>query len=411
MAIANGIQKKLRYKRQVSFGAPISGATGGKSLRRVTSNVDLSKNTYRSNEIRDDQQRADMRHGSRMVGGTISGELSVGTYADFMETFCRQAWQTAATTTALTNVTAATTTVGSLPGMTFTRAAGSYLTDTFKVGDVGRWAGWATTGTANNANNFYITSLTALVMTGVFLNESAGGAKAAGDSVTFVTTGKKTWVPLTGHTNDCYTIEHWYSDILQSEYFDSCRVSTMNMNLPPTGLATIEIGIMGRDMGTGTASYFTSPAASTTGRALAAVNGILFVAGVQVALLTGLTISGNANATTGEVVGSNTTPDVFIGSVDITGQATAYFQDASLRDLFKDEVEATIMACFTTNETATSDFIAYVLPRVKMGGATKDDGEKGLIMTLPFTALLNDAGGSGTNSLATTMSIQDSTIT
>ena len=410
MTIANGIQKKLRYKRQVSFGAPISGAAGGKSLRRVTSNLDLSKNTYRSNEIRDDQQRADMRHGTRKVEGSINGELTVGTYADFFETFCRQLWQTAATTGALTNVTA-TQTAGPVPTVTFTRAAGSFLTDGFKVGDVGRWAGWATTGTANNANNLFITALSATVMTGIYLNGSAGGAKVSGDSVTFLLQGKKTWMPQSNHTNDSYTIEHWYSDIAQSEVFDSCRLGTLNLSLPPTGLATIELGFMGRDMARGVASYFTNPAASNTGRALAAVNGAIFVGGVQVALLTGLTISGAANATTGEVVGSNVTPDVFMGSMDITGQMTVYFQDASLRDLFVDEVEASISCAFTTTNLATADFLAFNMPRVKCGGATKDDGEKGLIMTMPFTALINDlAGGPTAASLATTFSVQDSTV-
>lgn len=406
MAIANGLEKKLRYKRQASFGAPISGAVGGQALRRVTSNIDLSKNTYKSNEIRDDKQQNDFRHGTRQVGGSISGELSVGTYADFFETFCRQTYQVSVTTGAAVATIGATI---SGTSVVFTRATGSYITDGFKLGDVGRWTGWTTTAIAYNANNFMITSLTALAMTGYFLNGAATVpvAKVAGDSVAFALQGKKTWMPLTGHTNDSYTIEHWYSDIGLSEVFDSCRLGTMKVALPPTGLATIELGFVGRDMLRGAASYFTAPAAPTTGGALAAVNGLLFVNGVQVAILTGLSIDGTANASTGEVVGMNTTPDVFMGGMDVTGNITAYFQDATMRDLFVDETEASMMMAFTTDNTGLSNFIAFVLPRIKAGGATKDDGEKGLTLTMPFTALLGQAP-LGT-SLATTLSVQDST--
>ena len=47
----------------------------------------------------------------------------------------------------------------------------------------------------------------------------------------------------------------------------------------------------------------------------------------------------------------------------------------------------------------------FSIPRVKFGSADKDDGEKGIVQTLSFTALYN---GSGTNSDVTTFAIQDS---
>ena len=407
MPIANGIFKKVAYKKQATWGAPITGATGGQRVPRVTSDIDLSKNTYRSNNIRDDMQRADMRHGTRMVKGKIAGELTIGAHKDFYETFCRQLWQVASTTGALITVAAATTTQAM---GTFTRSAGSFLTDGFKLGDVGRWAGWTTTGVNNNGKNVMIIGLTATVMTAITLDGSAIATKAAGDSVTFTLKGKKTWVPLAGHTNDSYTIEHFYSDINESEYFDSCRLASLNANLPATGMATVEFEFMGRDMGTQTGAYFVSPTAVSTGSTLAAVNGVLIVAGVAVGIITGLSISGTANATTGECVGSNVTPDVFMGSVDVTGTITAYFSDVSLRNLFKDETEASVMCAFTADNGAGSEFLSFVLPRVKAGGATKDDGEKGLVITMPFTALLNTAGGAAANSLATTLSIQDSSV-
>jgi hypothetical protein len=49
-----------------------------------------------------------------------------------------------------------------------------------------------------------------------------------------------------------------------------------------------------------------------------------------------------------------------------------------------------------------------VMPRVKLGGSAKDDGEKGLVQTIPYQALFNGSGGTGTTSEQTTLVIQDS---
>ncbi len=40
--------------------------------------------------------------------------------------------------------------------------------------------------------------------------------------------------------------------------------------------------------------------------------------------------------------------------------------------------------------------------------AARDDGEKGLVLTCPFTALRNTSGGAATASEDTTLAIQDS---
>jgi hypothetical protein len=61
-----------------------------------------------------------------------------------------------------------------------------------------------------------------------------------------------------------------------------------------------------------------------------------------------------------------------------------------------------------TSPAAAAEFMAFSLPRVKFGGADKDDGDKSIVQTLPFTALENVAGGAGTSSEATTFWVQDS---
>lgn len=404
MTIASGVSKLLVAKKQSALGTKATAASA-QYYRRVSSNIELTKDTYQSNEIRPDLQIYDFRHGLRKVGGTISGELSTGTYQSFIESTFRAAASAVATSGALTDVTAAVTSGAS---GTFTTVGANWLTLGFKVGMVITWSGWATTGVPNNAHNFLITALSATVMTGTMLDGVAVGAKAAGDSVT-ATSSKGVSIPLTSHTKDYWTIEHAYTDITQSEQFIDCVFTKMDIKLPPTAISTVDFSVIGLDMDTSQAAYFTTPTAVTSTGVLAAVNGALYIAGTKVATVTGLDVSIDNGATAvGAVVGSNVSPDVTSGIFRVTGNMTVLFQDAVVRDYFDNETEVSLIAAFTASNDPGAAYNSIVIPRLKVGGSSKDDGVKALVLTVPFTALLNSAGGAGTSSNATTCTIYDS---
>lgn len=401
MAIASGIAKQVRYKAETTYNtAP--GASGAQSLRRVESSIDITKDTYQSAELRTDYQISDFRHGTRRTAGTIKGELSPLTYADFLAAALRKDF--------VAGVSAATlsiTIAGSGP-YTVTRGSGSWLTDGFKAGDVVR----LTAGSFNASNlnkNLYVVSLTALALTVVVPNGSALVAEGPIASATCAVTGKKTYTPLTSHTDKSFAIEHWFSDISQSELYLGCKVATVDLALPPTGLATIDLGMMGSgSVTTGTSAYYSSPTAATTTGIAASVNGLLYIGGTAVATCTGLSLRVDGGYSGDPVVGSNYMPAIFPGRVNVSGQFTAYFENATFRDAFLNETELAISALLTSDNTATANFLALNAPRIKLGSAQRSDGEKGLILTANFQALYNGSGGSGTSSEQTTLSIQDS---
>lgn len=403
--IATGIFKKLIAKKQSALNTKAT-ASGAQTYGRLTSSIELNKASYQSEEIRPSMQRADVRHGIRSVSGNISAELSCGTFQSFIESVLRAASSTAVTTGAVTDITAAVTTGAA---GTYTRGTGSFLTNGFKIGMVVRASGYTTTGVANNAHNFLITALTATVMTGYFLDGVAMGAKASGDTVTIASVGKFVTIPTSGHTRDYYTIEHHFSDIAQSEQFIDCVFSQMDVKLPASGLGTVDFGVMGLNMEASTSAYFTTPAAASTASKLAAVNGALFVAGVKVGLITSLDFSVNGNFTApGGIVGSNTDPDIFPGPMDITGNISVLLVDATFRDYFINETEVSIVAAFTASNAAAAEFQSHIFPRVKLNAAPKDDGTQGLVMTMPFVALENPSGGTGTATFAGAYAVQDS---
>lgn len=406
MPIAKGLFKQLRYKLQSGQGVA-AGASGGQILRRVTSDISLNKDTYQSEEIRSDQQIADFRHGVRRVAGTINGEISPGTYADLIAAILRRDFTAVTSLTGLSITIATASVIGGRQTYTATRGSGSFLTDGIKAGMVTR----LTAGTFNAANlnkNLLVLSLTATALTVIPLNGAPLVAEGPIAAATLSVPGKVTYVPTSGHTDKYITFEHWFADIGQSELFTDCKLAQMDLTLPATGMATIAAQIQGLDMVADDAAYFTAPAVETTSGIAAAVNGVLLAAGAPVGLVTGLSASVNANLTGDPVVGQNTLPDLYPGRVVVTGQFTAFFQDATLRDAFINETEIGISAVLATTNAAAADFIALTMSRVKLGSAGKDDGEKGLIQTFSYQALLNGAGGAGTASDQTTISVQDS---
>lgn len=405
MPIASGTFTRLAVKKQSALGTPASGASA-QILRRVTIDINKKKAFYKSNEIRASQQRSDGRHGMVSVDGAINGELSVGTYQLIMGSALRSsAWSTAITASTSILITAAPTS-GAFG--TFTTTGPSYLTTGYKIGMTVRWTGWAV-ATANNAHNFVITALTATVMTGYMLDGVAVVARAAGDAVAATEVGKNNSIPLTGHVRDYWTIEKDYADLVRSEQYTDCVFGGVNIKLPASGLATIDFPVIGLDMTVGTASVFTSPTAASTGKVLASANGAVFVAGLRVATITSLDISINANnAAPGGTVGSNVDSDIFTGVFDISGNMSVFFDSVTMRDYFLAETEVSIIAVFTTDNTPASAFMSFIMPVCKINGADKSDGETGLTMTMPFVVLENTAGGAGTNSVNTSIVIQDS---
>ncbi len=401
MALSAGLSKQVAYKVETVFGT-LPTASAAQSLRRVQSTLDLSKDTYQSNEIRTDLQISDFRHGVRRVKGGISGELSAKTYADFIGAALKRDFAAVAAITA-----ASVTIAGSGPTYTIARAAGSYLTDGIKIGDVIRLS-VGSLNAANLAKNLMVTAVSALSVSVVVLNASALVAEGPIAGTTITVSGKKTYIPTTGHTDKSFSIEHFYSDLTQSETYRGCKVSKVAVNLPPSGMATISLDFMGQDVTTASSQYFTSPTAVTTTGVLAAVNGVVRLNGATVAILTGLSLNIDVGYSGDAVVGSNIVPAMFPGSIKVSGQATAYFQDVTLRDVFLNETEVDLYAAFTSDNTAAADFVAFSLPRIKLGGAGKSDGQGGIIQTLPFTALFNKNGGAGIATEATTLSVQDS---
>lgn len=402
MAIAKGVAKKVAYKKESQWGV-LPGATGAKYLRRVTATFNLTKDAYESAEIRTDYQVADMRHGIRSVDGSLNGELSPGSYADFMASVVARDFTDGVSATGL-SVTIAVS--GSF--YTVTRNTGSWISDGFYVGNVVRLTG-AGLNVANVDNNLLVASMSATALTVVNLSGTPLVAEGPIASVTATVEGKQTYAPLSGHTDDSYSIEEDYSDIGVSETYSGLKVGSMAVQLPSTGLVTCDFTFLGKNLERAdTTPYYTSVTPAGTDGIFASVSGALVVNGVPVALITSMNFTVERGLEAAQVVGSNFNADVFTGRIRVTGDMSTYFQDGTFRDYFDDEARISVVVALATGEEKNADVVSFTMPVVKLSSDGKSDGEMGITRDHSFTALLNSATSSGL--IGSTLLIQDTSL-
>jgi hypothetical protein len=413
VSLSEGVSASIRYKsypsgtissntQPTSLSDP--GASGGQLLRRVSSTLNLVKDTYQSAEVRTDRQIVDFRHGVKRVTGMISGEWSPGTYWDFMEAVCRGTEQSAIpfSNADFGNVAASSVT------STFTFASGDPVVTGLRVGDIIQFTNLSES--LNNSRNYLITGFSGSnLVVSVYPAPTTMGTDG---SYTGTTMGKSVYAPTTGHVSRKFLVEAYHSDIDVSRVFTEVRVGGMNFGLPATGMATIEIPMMGRDMevySDSNAPFFASPTAETSTGIFAAVNGLIMLAGTAVGVVTGVTLNIDLAPSSDAVVGQNYVPEVFLGRVNATGQLTAMFQDATVINYFKNETEVSVLLFLTTTSAADSPAATILLPRVKFGDAAVGlTGEGAQLLTMPFTALKSTSTELSTGIVATTVRFTDS---
>lgn len=418
MALGEGVQARVVYKAYAS-GVMSSNAlavsatdlqtSGGQVLRRVSASLALQKDTYQSAEIRPDRQIADFRHGVKRAVGSVSGELSPLTYFELIEAAFRGTRVASVTkgNTEFTSITSDNAT------SKFVVAGGNPVTEGFRVGHIIRFSTLA--ATANNNKNFLITGFAAANNREIIVSP-APATDAAPDSTFSVTnTGKNVSVPSTGFVSRKYGFEVYHEDLDIYRLFTECRIGSISWNMPATGLNTIEIGVMGRDMesaSAGSAPFFTAPTAVTTTGLTAAVNGLIRVGGATQGVITGAQFGINLSPQGDPVVGQNFVPEVFLGRANVTGQITAFFENMTLSDLFKNETEALVQLMLTATSADNSPALAFTLPRIKFGGADLAlQGEAGLTITMPFQALKYEAVAEATAGTPnTTIFVHDTEI-
>lgn len=213
------------------------------------------------------------------------------------------------------------------------------------------------------------------------------------------------YVPASGHSAPSFTFEDWLSDVPLCSTYTGCRVSSIDLDIKPDDIIDITVKFMGQDASDGAARYFTAPTPITQSAKLTGVSkgSKLMLNGAAVAVVTGAKITINCNASTGGVVGSNVTPDVFLGAIEVSGDLSCYMTDTAMRTAAQSGALMSLALRFDATEDVDSDYICLVLPAIKIEMPNMKDGEGALMQDCKFTASPAVWG----TFPATTMIIQD----
>lgn len=390
--IQEAVAVTIAYKAESAFGTA-AGDTGGKRIRRVTSTLNLNKDTFQSAEVRPDQQVSDMRHGTLRPAGRIDGELSITTYDDWLAALLRSSWVAGASLdeSDFTSVTADNAT------NKFTFTAGDPIALGLRVGDIIRFGSLSVA--ANNDVNFRITGFggTSNREVTVF---PAPTDNTSDSAFTVVVQGHKVSF---GVLRPSFTIEQDFRDVDLTERFLGARIGGASFALPPTGMATAGWDIMAQfgEILTGASSpYFTSPTDAPTTDLLTGVQGNLVVGGVAQAVVTGLEFAVNLNVGGNPVVGTTTMPELFYGRAVVTGQVSAFLTDETMINYFVNETAVDILVRLEEADSDPKDFLAFNFHRVKFTGSQKTvGGDGGVIVQFPFQALLKSGTGYDTSTM------------
>lgn len=362
MAYQSGRNVVIAYKQETTFGTA-AGASGGKVFRPNSGKLTLAKEPIKSNENRRDGMTTRGRHGSRTLSGQFAGDLSLGSYDDFIEAVFRGTFDAGLVVTEATSggPTEITTTTSTIVGN-----SGSWITAGLRVGDVIRLTNHSTAD--NNNRNLRITGLTATTIT---VAETLT-LNAVADTAFTITRPKKV---VQGTTARSFSIEENEVDIDGSKLSKGCRVGQLQISMQPNGMCVLTFSFAGQDqevLSGGSAPYFTSPT-ETTSIGLTAVEAKIRLGSTDVMDVTALDLTLNLNAAGQPVVGSVVTPDVFTNQANIEGSVTALKTDMSRAQAFLDETELSLHLLFTENEGEPKDFCSFFIGNLTLAGADPSD--------------------------------------
>lgn len=376
--MANGSRHSMRYIAESTYGTtPATPAF--KPVRHTSTTLGLSKESLQSEEIRDDRQIADFRHGAYQVGGDMNIELSFASFDDLLEAVLLGTW-TATKTTGSATLAA---TVG-----TITRSTGSFVVDGFAVNDIVVNKGFTNAG---NNGRFRVSAVVALTLTltpleGQTMVVEAAAAARQVDSLRAILKA--------GTVRRSFTVERFFGDILTIDKpyhrFTGVEFNTLALAISANAMITGTLGVLGQNMTTDTAIVAGATyAAPTTTSPLDSFTGTLNEAGTPIAVITEIQLNVENGLEARFVVGSKASIRPSIGRSNCSGQITAYFENSLLLDKFINETESNIV--FELPDGAGNKYI-FTLPRIKYNGGQPDvEGEGPITLSMPFQALLNAA--------------------
>ena len=190
-----------------------------------------------------------------------------------------------------------------------------------------------------------------------------------------------------GSTLKSFTVEVGHEDIGQYQLFTGLVANSFDLEVNLDGVVQSTFGMLGRDMSISGVEQDTSPTPPGDFQPYVHFDGVFKEGGASTGILTGITLNIDNGVDMNYALGDSAVKELTSSMIAISGQVTAYFENADLLNAFLNETETTIE--FTLDDSFGNTH-TFFLPKVKYNGADipVTDGST-LPITLPFVALFD----------------------
>lgn len=375
MAFQTGSNLVVAYKPEVTFNTAPGTSSAFQHRFNPSGGLNLKRASSVSDEIRSDMLGLIPRLGSGQTPGQFDSELSVGSFDTLLEAALRSTWVAAASITqsAMTSITTTTSTI--------VAAAGSWITQGVRVGDVVRLTGHATT--ANNSINLRVKAVTASTIT---LHGTPLTADAVADTSFTLTILKKLKNGATPTRRSFYW-DVYNQDLDLSIVFGGVRVVGFEIEGGPNEIAKIRFMLLGAsatELASGSSPYYVTPTQYTS-TALHFADATLSLGGSDIATATSFKMSYMLDAEALDVIGNAGVPaDIVDSRARVTGQMSFAMSDLTNFGRYRQETELELHILLTEVESEPKDCISLYLPRIKFTDRDAPITGTAMVESFPF---------------------------
>lgn len=392
------------FKVQSALGSQASGASA--EIFRTTGTGGggkFTKAATESNEVRRDGMRSRGRHGTYKTQGSEGGQLALGAYDTVLQALMRGTYSAAdlaITEASVLGGSAAATSITTTTS-TIVAAAGSWITQGLRVGDVVRLTGHSTA--ANNSKDLRITGLTALTIT---VAETLVLNATPDTAFTVTRPGRVLINPAAGSlVKRYYTWEEHELDIDSSSVYTDVVFGNGKVSMATDGIIMFDAGWWGTGQFTtlsgASAPLFTSPTENTAA-AMSVVDATIRLGTSDLVELSSFDLTFDIAANAPSVFGSGAikySPDVFTGQMGINLNLTMLRKDLAYVANHVNEDVLSLQILAVENESEPKDFISFYVPNFTLGDVARSGLKKeggGMTQTIQIPVALvgkDDTGG------------------
>lgn len=382
------------------------GKTGGQVLRYASHDLQLQKDQYRPNEMRQDRQRPMGSDGSRSTTGTLKGFLSAGTHQELFAAVLRSTWTAAVTAdnTTLTsvafNATAKTITYGGGDPVAAGLRAGMVIAHTGITG-------------ANLNQRFTILNFGGTGNRTLTVAPAPPEDLAAATTFAVASAGKTLINPPSGLTDHKFGFEIYNPEAALVRFYSECRIGGFDLDVPVNDSPKIDFTVMGRGYFVYTdteAPFLDAPADETSTDIPTAMDGILLFDGQPFGVATSVKVSVKLNPQPAKVINpQGLVAAIFLEDFVCDGSFSSYVDGSQLFQLYEDNTEFGLLLTLPAHPLLpSSSSNTFFLPRIRILTLQEQDSAGGKLANCTFEAARYFGSDPGTPS--TTLMITDTNV-